>query len=202
MSTARSKRSHASGSSSAAFGASNDFLAMTSKPKKSKKLSQAQVRKYLKEVGWFVTMFAIVEHNVHETLRHYVGISPVMAACIFSGTRMDGAISYLKRIAEATNWPAQKKNTLNHISSQLGEITQLRNDLLHYGVSNDHPDAALVITNKKYAHVESRIRTTRISTEILKDAIFDLMIILVGLSVLTDEFKIPEMEEVEKAFKL
>jgi hypothetical protein len=84
-------------------------------------------------------MFSVVEKVVHQSLSHFAGVTPVIAACIFSGTRIDGAIGYLKRIAEATDWPDDHKNLLNHLALQLGEITQLRNDLLHYGAT-DHDE--------------------------------------------------------------
>jgi hypothetical protein len=93
---------------------------------------------------------------------------------------MDAAIGQLKCIAEATKRPKEHKALLDHIALQLGEITQLRNDLLHFGVTeNDVKD--LVVTNKLYAHVASRIRATKLSAAVLKRVTDDLWIILLQL---------------------
>jgi hypothetical protein len=162
-------------------------LDMASKRKKlSSKAERAKAGKYLRALGWFVTFFAVIENSVHKTLWKFVGVNPTIAACIFSGTRIDGAISYLKRIAEATNWPKDHKTLLDHIALQLGEITQLRNDLLHYGTTGETPDA-LFVTNEKFAHIKSRIRETKISTAILTDVTSDLLAILFQLAELAGE---------------
>jgi hypothetical protein len=73
---------------------------MVSEFKKSKvnKATKVQVNRFLRAVGWFVTIFSIVERNVHEALWNFTKVDPVIARCIFSGTRMDAAIGQLKRI--------------------------------------------------------------------------------------------------------
>jgi hypothetical protein len=174
---------------------------VASKTKKSKKPTRAQVRSFLEAVGWFVTTFSIMENKVRETLRHFTGVTPAVAASVFSGTRTNEALGHLKRIAEATNWAEDRQKLLNHIASQLGEITQLRNDLLHYGVTGNHPDD-IVVTNEKYAHVERRIRATKLSAAILKQASTDLLFMLPWLSILEGHV-VPfpvEMDEFGKGF--
>jgi hypothetical protein len=178
MPTARSKRSHASGKKSVFSGA--DRLVMTTVPEGPKKPNQA-TDKYLRAVGFFVTMFSLVENKVQEVLWHFTKIDPIIARCIFSGTRTEGAIGYIKRIAEATKWPAGQKHLLDHLASQLGEITQLRNDLLHFGTRGEDV-ADLLISNEALAHIESRIRATKISASILQNVSADLLFILVLLN--------------------
>jgi hypothetical protein len=182
-STARSKRAHASGFR---FNFSIGSFDMAPKPKKPTKAERAEGKKYLRALGWFVTFFAVVENQVHKTLWKFVGVNQTIAACVFSGTRIDGAISYLKRIAEATNWSKDRKALLDHLALQLGEITQLRNDLLHYGTTGETANA-LVVSNEKFAHIKSRIRETKISTSILDDVTYDLMAILFQLGELAGE---------------
>jgi hypothetical protein len=159
---------------------------MTSKPKKPTKAEIAKGDKYLRAVGWFVTIFAVIEKVSFETLTHFTGTSPTIAACIFSGTRITDAMSYLKRISEATNWSEGKIQLLDHIKRQLGEITQLRNDLLHYGTTGQTADT-LLVTNAHLAHISSRIRETKISTDILTKASTDLMAIMFFLHELADK---------------
>jgi hypothetical protein len=159
---------------------------MASNSKNRNMADNPKLDEYLRAVGAFVTYFAIAENYVHKVLWKFAGVTPIIATCIFSGTRIDGAISYLKRIAEATDWPENKKTLLNYIALQLGEITQLRNDLLHFGASGD-PEETLIVTNKKFAHIESRIRETKISASILKDVRRDLLMILFLLGEVADE---------------
>jgi hypothetical protein len=166
---------------------------MATKRKKPTKAEKADGDKYLRAVGWFVTMFAVVEKTAYGTLQHFTGTSPKIAACIFSGTRIDAAMSYLKRIAEATDWPDGKVKLLDHIKLQLGEITQLRNDLLHYGITGDTADT-LFVTNEHLAHIKSRIRATRISAKILADASADLVAVMFFLSEIADKIDWPSME--------
>jgi hypothetical protein len=174
---------------------------------RKKKPSKREVDKYLCAVGRFVTTFAIVEKAVYDTLRHFVGVSPTIAACLFSGTRVKAAMDYLTRISEATNWSEGKIALLNHIKLQLGEITELRNDLLHYGPTGGSLDT-LIITNAHVAHLESRIRETKISSQILDDAVFDLwamaILLLHELEGKIDWSGLPEdmREAMEKAAKL
>lgn len=161
---------------------------MASKPKKPKKPTRAEARRFLQAVGWFVTMFSIIENQVHAALWHFAGINPVIASCILSGTRIDAALGYLKRIAEATDWPEARKDSLNGLALQLGEITKLRNDLLHYGTSGGETADTWVVTNEKYAHIETRIRATKLSVFILEEQLVsDLLMIMIQLSVLKGE---------------
>ena len=159
---------------------------MVSKPKKPTKSEIEKGDQYLRAVGDFVTIFAIVEKSVNEALQHFTGVTPTIAACLFSGTRIDGAMSYLKRIAEATRWSAGKSKLLDHIKLQLGEITQLRNDLLHYGTTGETADT-LFISNSHLAHIASRIRETKISAKILGIAFTDLWAIMFFLHELADK---------------
>ncbi len=159
---------------------------MATKRKKPTKAEKAEGDKYLRAVGWFVTIFAVVERVSYETLQHFSGTSPTIAACLFSGTRIDAAMNYLKRIAEATDWLDGKTKLFEHIKSQLGEITQLRNDLLHYGAKGETPDT-LIISNEHSAHIKSRIRETKISAKILDDAATDLLAIMFFLHELSDK---------------
>jgi hypothetical protein len=47
------------------------------KPKKPIKADRVKGEKYLRALGWFVTLFAIVENAVHRTLWKFVGVTPV-----------------------------------------------------------------------------------------------------------------------------
>ncbi len=143
----------------------------------TQELDEAEGRRFLEALGWFVFMFSIIEQQVQNTLWHFTKVDPIIARCILSGTRIDAAFRQLKRIAEATEWPANRKHLLDHVTQRMGDITRFRNDLLHYGISGESSDTA-VVTNEKYAHVKSRIRTTNISAPILDQKSSEMVAIM------------------------
>jgi hypothetical protein len=160
-----------------------------------KKDDLTETRNWLQAVGWFVTMFSIVEQHVHQTLWQVANVEPAIARCIFP-TRMDAALDQLKRISEATQWETTqkgfvRKTLLDKVRKDLGDINRLRNDLLHYGISGtgDTPNA-VVITNEKYAHVKSRIRKTQVSAAMLNDLGTQLIVHMWTLAVIRGEIDI------------
>jgi hypothetical protein len=113
------------------------------------------------------------------------------AQAVFSGVRVNGAMQFINRLADAQNWDKARKDELQFMFAQLGIINRLRNDLLHYGASwQELEDETFVITNKPFVHVPERIQETRITPEILKDAAFDTAQILLRLIVFgwSDEY--------------
>jgi hypothetical protein len=160
-----------------------------------KKEDLTETHKWLQAVGWFVTMFSIVEQQVNQTLWQVANVEPAIARCIFP-TRMDAALDQLKRISEAMEWETTergfvRKALLDQVKKDLGEINRLRNDLLHYGISGpvDMPGTA-VITNEKYAHVKSRIRKTEVSAAMLDSLGTQLIIHMWKLAMIRGEIDI------------
>src|SRR5215217_3261382 len=113
--------------------------------------------KYYDAVGRFVSMFSTVEEYMQRALWRCSGIAAPIAPAIFSGTRVDAASGYIKRIAEAQNWPKEEREELDEIVSQLSEITRLRNDILHYGANWSSP-TELTVSNELLAHTPAKIR--------------------------------------------
>jgi hypothetical protein len=99
----------------------------------------------------------MVEADMQHALWRTAGVKSPIEPAIFSGTRIDAAASFIKRIAEAEGWPAKRRRTLDDVSAQLGEITRVRNDILHYGASATGKDE-WTISNKLVAHTADRIR--------------------------------------------
>jgi hypothetical protein len=143
-----------------------------------------EARQFLERVGHFVIFFSMVENMMQRTLWHFAGVNSPIAPAIFSGTRTD-ASKYIKRIADATGWPKDRFESFEAIMLQLGEITQTRNDLLHYGITGDSVDT-LVVSNSISAHIKERVRTTKISSEILEKMSFDLFMICFQLKALME----------------
>ncbi len=146
---------------------------------------------YMFALGNFISMFSALEAKLQAALWKFAGVSPPGAQAVFSGVRVNGAMQFINRLADAQNWDKARKDELQFMFAQLGIINRLRNDLLHYGASwQELEDETFVITNKPFVHVPERIQETRITPEILKDAAFDTAQILLRLIVFgwSDEY--------------
>lgn len=136
---------------------------------------------YWKALGRFVSTFSLVENRMQITLWRIAGIKPPVAPAIFSGTRAKAAGEFLRRIGEAQKWPKKDMVFLNHIIAQLGELTRVRNDILHYGAKSEG-EGKWTVSTALVAHVESQIRITKVSTEILDQMSADLLTIADSLA--------------------
>jgi len=126
---------------------------------------------YMFALGNFISMFSALEAKLQAALWKFAGVTPPGAQAVFSGVRVNGAMQFINRLADAQNWDKARKDELQFMFAQLGIINRLRNDLLHYGASwQELEDETFVITNKPFVHVPERIQETRITPEILKDA--------------------------------
>lgn len=144
-------------------------------------------------LGRFISMFSALEAKLQAALWKFAGVSPPSAQAVFSGVRVDGAMQFINRLADAQNWDKARKDELQFMFAQLGIINRLRNDLLHYGASwQELEDETFVITNKPFVHVPDRIQETRITPEILKDATFDTAQILLRLILFAWSDEYPE----------
>jgi hypothetical protein len=190
-STARSKRDHASDSSLTSF-AVLDFI-MTAP--KSEKGPSAELEEYWSALGRFADVFALVEHDMQLTLWHCAKVKKPVAQAIFSGTRIDAASGLIKRISEAKRWSQTRRKRLDIMLSQLGEITRVRNDILHYGglpLGNEW-----TVSNMLYAHIQERVRTTKITPKILDNLSADLITICIELQLMRDLSKVPDWVQKE-----
>jgi hypothetical protein len=153
---------------------------MTATPKEmAAALITPDMREYWEALGRFVDIFALVENNMQLTLWHLAKVKAPIAPAIFSGTRVDTASNLIRRISEAKEWSQRRQARLTTLLTQLGEITRARNDLLHYGSLRS--ESGYEVTNLLYAHIPARIRTTKISRDILDAMADDLMTICVEL---------------------
>jgi hypothetical protein len=173
---ARSKRSHPSPRNSIPLG-----RRMTKSPRTAEELKQyretiaTQYKDYMLALGRFVTEFSNVEALIQKALWQFAGVPEPTAQAVFSGTRTDGCIQFINRIAAAQNWSEPRKKELEHIFSQLGMINKLRNDILHYGSMMTEPlDGLWLISNKPFVHLPERIQEICVTPNLLEDATSDL----------------------------
>ncbi len=148
-------------------------------------LSQ-DIDRFRHSVGRFVLQFSDVEAMLQTVVWHFAGIAPPIAQAVFPGIRIEAAMTYMNRIADARKWNDAEKSGFEYIFLQLGMINKLRNDILHYGATLDLDNVGhWLVTNELVAHIPEKIRTTRISATTLDDASSDLHKIGSHLIILT-----------------
>ena len=124
-------------------------------------------------LGRFVAEFSDVEAYLQTVMWRAAGVKPPVAPAVFSGVRIDQAISFMNRIADAKRWPKRRRDEFSYLSQQLGIINKLRNDILHYGAETDYAGRWLV-SNEKFIHTPERLRETYIDERELANATSDL----------------------------
>jgi hypothetical protein len=128
---------------------------------------------YHKTLGEFIAEFAVIEAIMQMALRHFAGVSNQIGAAIFSGVRVDAASNQITRIADAQNWPQDRKDQWKFIVDQLSHIRKLRNDIVHYGAVWRGSDV-WIASNQLFAHTADKITNLPASPSVLNDAKDDL----------------------------
>jgi hypothetical protein len=137
---------------------------------------------YYDALGRFVTAFSMVETTLLRALWNLSRLEPPYAQAVLSGVRIDGAMGYINRIADAEKWTSEKRQDWQKIFSQIGLINRLRNDILHYGTTTY--GSVRVVTNAAAAHTPERIREIHIKPAILNKASQDLWEIFLFVTLL------------------
>lgn len=127
--------------------------------------------KYFHTFGLFIDSFANLEATLAWFLRDIAGVDAETGRAIFSGTRVETAVSHIKRIFEARG--QQMPPRLLGALSQISVINGMRNDLVHHPLITSETKG-MHYSTKLVAHIPERIRETPISTRILRSAIADM----------------------------
>lgn len=135
---------------------------------------------YFNALGRFVDKFAVVESFMAYSLWHYANTKKEIARAVFSGVKVNEAMSLMKRLMDARNIDSAKREDLEFAFQQLSIITGARNDLLHFGAV-DVPSGAILVTNVLRAHLPERVTAFPVSKEILDNMTVDLEKILIHL---------------------
>lgn len=125
-------------------------------------------RRYWEALGRFTHTFTAVERLAALVLWRMSGTTFPISQAIFSGVRIDSAISLIYRVitAQRANGFVLDDAELQDAFSHLQPINALRNDIVHYGVheSDDRPPSA---TNIIHAITSDRIRETAVNADTL-----------------------------------
>jgi hypothetical protein len=131
------------------------------------------VMRYFSALGAFVSNFALVETALNQLVWQYANLDKTTATALLSALRVDACIQNLGRIVEAKALSGPKIIELRIILEQLGLITRLRNDILHFGIEKIKEDIVLV-SNSIFAHVDERTRKLYVSGKTFIDLNHDL----------------------------
>jgi len=133
-------------------------------------------QEYHEALGEFIEFFAIVEQTVFDALQAISGVSDATARAIFNGTHTSDGMNLLKRVAEANpNFKHEKQ--LEIMAIHLKAITDVRNDLVHYG-STFSPNGEQVLTRARRAFRPEKLPPPkRISSRKLRFMTEDLAMI-------------------------
>jgi hypothetical protein len=172
---------------------------MPEKPKSGQRPYDAKAHdKHYLSLGRFIDSFAKLESMMQYLLWKKAGVSEQIAQSIFSGVRLDTARDFVRRIREAKR--LKDSPLLTSAFLQIGIINQTRNDLVHYGA--EHVGGVdFLVSNKNFAHTESRIRSTNVTEtsfhDMQEDIVTILMIIVLHLeNDFPDREKSPKMEPI------
>jgi hypothetical protein len=138
-----------------------------------KDLDLGAFHEYHQALGEFVSVFSEVETNLLSALWYLAGLESPTAQAVLTGHKVEGAISLINRLGDAKQWPEPRKQQFKKFADHLGLINKLRNDILHNG-SNWTSSQTWTITNRRFAHIPSRIRSYPVTTELLRNARRDL----------------------------
>jgi hypothetical protein len=128
---------------------------------------------YYQALGRFVAEFTEIEGGLQVALWNFAKVKSPIAQAVFSGVRADDAANKITRIADAENWSQKKRDNWQAITTRLGILRTLRNDILHYG-AEWQIEGDWIVTNRGFVHKPEKIVNTPISVQILSDATADL----------------------------
>jgi hypothetical protein len=154
--------------------------------------------KYYLSLGKFVDRFASAEDSLFVSLQITMKLDSKVGAAVFSGTRVKGAMAFIKRIHEARG--SEVSQRLAAAFAQLSAILALRDDILHYGVRGESDQ--LRITNAIRAHAERSVKDVPVSVEMLDNMSEDLNTINTVLLLYCAEFANPDLLENSKGENL
>lgn len=126
---------------------------------------------YYHALGLFISTFSEVEAWMQVLLMETAKTSWETGRALFSGVRVQEASKLIRRVHEAKGIEIDKDMT--DTLAKVGEITTLRNDILHYGTTLTAA-GDLFVSNARIAHIKEKVKETQISEEILNQLTEDL----------------------------
>lgn len=102
-------------------------------------------------LGRFIIAFADAEAELYKVLIQYSQVTNPVARAIFSGTRAKAMIDFIRSIAHNSAIPADRRDDLEHVFSQLAAINTMRDHLVHHvseSYAYDNPKKRIVANTR------------------------------------------------------
>ncbi len=122
---------------------------------------------YWRALGQFISEYAKIERYLFILLGLLSSVSFPKSRALFSGIRVEGAISSINRLLEVSDESEQTKSELADVFAQIAHINNVRNSILHYGMFALDDDDSFVSSNMVVALSPSRLREYEITVETL-----------------------------------
>lgn len=105
--------------------------------------------RYYLALGLFVQRYAGIEARLQTLLWRYAEVPPEVARSIFSGVRVDQAMSFVKRLHKSRE--IEMHPMMIDTLDQIGVINTARNLIIHYGAKFDKGEPQFV-SNRRIAN--------------------------------------------------
>jgi hypothetical protein len=121
---------------------------------------------YFEALGRFIDNYSDAEYAIYDYLVSLTGLDFNSANAILSGTRVDAAISFIRRLhaARRVEISVEVEDVLVHLAT----LNTARNELVHFGTYFDS-DRWRVVSTAAKAHLPEKAKEWRISTNTLYD---------------------------------
>jgi hypothetical protein len=103
------------------------------------KITREETDAYHLALGRFVSAFSDIEASMQATLWHFAGVSTPTAQAVFSGTRIEGAMQFINRIAMHSDGRKANATKFNTSSRNWGISTSLEMRFCTTGHGCSHP---------------------------------------------------------------
>jgi hypothetical protein len=150
------------------------------KPPKPRHIFLKPDPSYWRVLGNFVEAFADLEMMMFLSLRFYARLDSDIARALFSGTRVDTAIQYIRRIWEVRPIAPGRKADMENMFGQIKLISDLRNKIIHYGTFVTS-DKGRITSTVARALTPDRVEEHRATKKDLAAMIDDLRLINAAL---------------------
>jgi hypothetical protein len=123
--------------------------------------------RYLKALGDFIDTFSHLEGAVFFLLVNHAGVTMSVGRAIFSGTRIDAAISFIRRIHAANTGIEKMPDEEEDLLMRLQTLNTARNELVHFGGTLNEANER-VVSNWIKAHIDKALKEQPISAEMVE----------------------------------
>jgi hypothetical protein len=134
---------------------------------------KARLQEYRLALGTFVEAFAQVEAAIFYALSYHAKTRHPIAKALFSGTRVETAAGFLRRLADADLIEAAEWQQLEPVLAQLHHVNDIRNAILHYGAQGIAAGRRAFVADGLRALTVEKMRVFPISADILADLTYD-----------------------------